>query len=146
MHADVERTIMHYYPKRALHSPLDDAAIAWDYDPDFSAQKSIIAELSAFAPDLRPGTRGAHALSEEVVLLEKIHLQLSLLGPWAALDFEHAPPDPHDDEVYEARRRVVSALEKHGVRILSDAELREPVAWIHSGSATVWQCLFELPA
>lgn len=146
MHADVERTIMHYYPERALVSPVDSQAVSWDYDPDFATQKSIIAELKAFAPELRSGTRGRAELSEELVLLGKIHLQLCLLGPWAALDFGHSAPDPRDDDVYEARRRIKSALEKHGVNILSDAELREPVPWIHSTPATVWDCLFELPA
>lgn len=148
MNSDLERTIIHYYPQRALVSPLENDTIHWDYDTGYTTLKAILAELKAIDPAHRPGTRGRHDISEEVVLLGTLRLQLCYIGPYAALNYG-LERDLSEDE-RDAIRRVEKILEKHGVQILSDRELGETVPWIQRGTArgtpaTVWNCLFVHP-
>jgi hypothetical protein len=147
MDSEIERTIIHYYPKRALVSPLDDTDIRWDYDSDHKILKAILGELGKLDPELKQGTRGSAEISEELLLLDgELRLQLSYLAPYAVWNFE-AEGDPNE-EVREVRRRAEQILKKHGVAVLQSEELVESVPWIQHGLAvgrlaTVWNCLFE---
>jgi hypothetical protein len=143
MDADLERTIIHYYPRRVLQTPLDNDAINWDYDPSFKQLKTILSELKTIDPELRPGTRGRYDISEELVVFKTVRLQLSYLGPYGALN--HGLARELDEDEREIVRRVKKVLDKHGVRILNDGELSDRVPWIQHGSATIWDCLFLLP-
>src|SRR4026209_389750 len=87
MAPDVERTILRYYPRQALVSPLDDEQIVWDYDVDNAVLRALIADLETLDPGLRNGTRGRYDISEELILLDDLRLQVCYLGPYAALDF-----------------------------------------------------------
>lgn len=148
MSPDIEQTIIHYYPQRALVSPLDDENIAWDYDSDYRSLKALLSELEAIDTNLRPGTRGSYDISEELVLFGAIRLQVSYIGPFAALNY-----GLHSDLDENGRanlRAVEGLLAKHGFQILNDEALDEVVPWIqhgtHTGSqATVWNCLFVHP-
>lgn len=140
MQSEIERTIMRYYPQRALVSPLDQRGVSWDYDPDHRVLKAILADLTAIDPNLQPGTRGAYDISEELVL-DGQRLQLCYLAPFAAWNYGLE----RDDEpgAREVRRRVEAVLKKHGVIMLTTDDLSEGVPWIQHGSAaTVWNCLF----
>jgi hypothetical protein len=149
MRSDVERTIMHYYPQRALVSPIDNDTVTWDWDPSYTVLKAILAQLEGMDPTMRPGTRASYDISEEVVLGGKIHLQLSYIGPYAAIDYG-LEREEDDEDTREMKRRVEKTLETHGVDVLSTLELEEKAPWIQHGleakrPATVWQCLFLLP-
>lgn len=144
MRSDIERAIIHYYPERALANPAENAAITWSYDADHAILKAVLGDLQAIDAGAHPGSRGANDLSEEVVLGE-LHLQLSYLGPWAALN--HALERDLSEDEREMARRIERALQKHGIEILSTEDLAEPVRWIRHGApdgeaATVWSCLF----
>lgn len=146
MNSELERTIIHYYPQRALISPLDNEAITWDYDPNYGTLKAIIAELKALDPKLRPGTRGRYDISEELVLIDDVRLQLCYIGPYAALNY--GIERELDEDQRELVRRIEKIFDKHGVQLLPEAELDEMVPWIQHGTkgrATVWNCLFVHP-
>lgn len=143
MDAELERTVIHYYPRRTLTSPLDGDDIRWDYDPNYSTLKAILADLKAFDPDVRPGTRGHYDISEELVVFKTLHLQLSYLGAFAAIN--HGLERDLTEDEREAQRRTTRVLEKHGVRLLAEEELKERVPWIQHTAATIWDCLFVLP-
>lgn len=132
---DVHRTIAHFYPGGKLISPRENRSIRYEHDPKNVTLRAIVAELEAIDKNTRPGTRGRYDLSEELELGEH-KLQLSYLGPYAALDYEE---DPFEDETAAKIRAV---LERHGVRLLAHAELDERVPAL---DATVWDCLFVLP-
>jgi hypothetical protein len=141
----IEQTITHYYPRRALVSPLDDASITWEYDPKYETLKAVLADLKQLDPELRPGTRASYDVSEEVILFDRLHLQLSYVGPFAALNYR---VEEETDEVDQERsRRIREVVERHGLRLLESQELGEAVPWIQHGlpsgtTATVWDCLF----
>ena len=146
MNSELERTIIHYYPKRALVSPLDDEQVSWDYDPAYGTLKAVLSELKKVDPDLRPGTRGRYDISEELVLIDAIRVQLCYIGPYAALNYG-LERDLDEDE-REVVRRVEGVLSKHGISLLEESDLDEMVPWIQHGSrgrATVWNCLFVHP-
>jgi hypothetical protein len=148
MDSGVERTIIHYYPRRALVSPLDNEAVTWDYDPSYAALKAVLADLARIDPDLRPGTRGRYDISEELILAGSIRLQLCYIGPYAALNYG-VDRDLDEDE-REILRRTEKVLEKHGLELLDKRALDELVPWIQHGTperqrATVWNCLFVHP-
>lgn len=148
MTPEIERTIIHYYPERALVSPLENESVDWDYDPDYSNLKRILGELKAIDPDLRAGTRGRYDISEELILFGKLRLQVSYIGPFAALNYGVERDLDEDDR--ERLHRVERVLEKHGVLLLRPTDLDETVPWIQHGTesgraATVWNCLFVHP-
>ncbi len=148
MNSELERTIIHYYPRRALTSPLDDQAITWDYDPSYATLKALLQDLEAIDDDVRPGTRGRYDISEEIVVGDVVRLQLCYIGPYAAINYG-LDRDLGEDE-RELVRRVEKALEKHGIMSLDRATLEEMVPWIQHGTrerrkATVWECLFVHP-
>jgi hypothetical protein len=141
MQSEIERTIMRYYPQRALVSPLDQQAAPWDYDPEHRVLKAILKDLEAIDAKLRPGTRGAYDISEELVLADGQRLQICYLAPYAAWNYGLERDD--DPGARELRRKVEAVLKKHGVFILTQDDLAEGVPWIQHGSAaTVWNCLF----
>jgi hypothetical protein len=144
----IEQTIIHYYPQRALVSPLDDESINWDYDSEYRNLKGLLADLEAMDSAMRPGTRGAYDISEELVVFESIRLQVSYIGPFAAMNY--GLPSELDESGRANLKSVQDALTKHGFQVLNDDALGEPVPWIqqgaHTGSnATVWNCLFVHP-
>lgn len=149
MDSEIERTIIHYYPQRALVSPLQSDSIVWDYDPEYSTLKRVIAELQGLDPSLGPsavvpGTRGRYDLGEELILCGSIRLQLSYLGPFAASCFQLGRE--LDEGERELERKAIAILGRHGIRVLPPEVLAEPVPWIqHGGPADVWSCLFVLP-
>ena len=148
MNSDLERTIIHYYPQRALVSPLDNEAITWDYDPTYATPKAIIADLKAIDPEARPGTRGRYDNSEELVVGDSVRLQLCYIGPYAALNY--GLTRELDEDERDLVERIEQVLEKHGVLLLAPEELDELVPWIQHGlpsatRATVWHCLFVHP-
>jgi hypothetical protein len=146
MTPEVEQTIIHYYPQRALVSPLDNADIHWDYDTDNRSLKALLVELENLDPEMRPGTRGSYDISEELVLFSRIRLQVSYIGPFAALNY--GLPQDLDEDGRERVRRVESLLSKHGFQVLNDETLDQVVPWIQQGvatTATVWNCLFVHP-
>ncbi len=149
MRSDIEQTILHYYPNRILRSPLDDGSITWTWDTDHAELKALLRDLEAIDPEMANGTRCAYDISEELVLQKQIRLQLSYLGPYAAID--HARnADDDDEDRREVKRRIERALEAHGIELLAEHELDEAAPWIQHGledrrPATVWQCLFLLP-
>lgn len=132
---DVHRTIAHFYPGGELISPWENRSIRYEHDSKNVALRAIVAELEQIDKNTRPGTRGRYDVSEELEVGEH-KLQLSYLGPFAALDYE--------EELFEdeAAAKIRAALERHGVRLLSHAELIERVP---SLDATVWDCLFVIP-
>src|SRR5438105_2694321 len=121
MDSELERTIIHYYPRRALVSPLDNDAVTWDYDPSYASLKALLADLEKIEPDLRPGTRGRYDISEEIVLADAIRLQLCYIGPYAALNYG-IERDLDEDE-REIVRRAEKLLEKHGLMLLDQRTL-----------------------
>jgi hypothetical protein len=147
MSPDIERTIFHYYPQRALVSPLENESIRWDYDADYSTLKAVLRELEVLDPQLRSGTRGRYDISEEIVLFDSLRLQLSYIGPYAALDYglERELGEAERDR----RRAVERVLTGHGLSVLGQGDLDEQVPWIQHGTptgiATVWDCLFVHP-
>lgn len=146
MTPEIERTIIHYYPTRALVSPLENEGIAWEYDSDNSTLKSLVADLKDLDPELRPGTRGRYDISEELLLFGGMRLQLSYIGPFAALNY--GVEADLDEDQREYVRRIEKALDAHGIMLLEESELSEMVPWIQQGargSATVWNCLFVHP-
>lgn len=148
MTPDIERTIIHYYPQRALVSPLENDNVSWDYDADYSTLKSVLGELESLDPEMRPGTRGRYTISEELILFGELRLQVSYIGPYAALNYGLG--DDLTEDQRERARRVEQILQKHGLLVLRDQELGEGVSWIQQGAingsgATVWDCLFVHP-
>lgn len=148
MNAEIEQTIIHYYPQRALVSPLEDENIHWDYDSDYRSLKALLSDLEKLDPKLRPGTRGSYDISEELVLFERVRVQVSYIGPFAALNYGIGAD--LDEEGRANVREIERLLAKHGFQILNDEALDEVVPWIqhgtHTGSqATVWNCLFVHP-
>jgi hypothetical protein len=147
MDSALERIIIHYYPARALASPLADGNIRWDYDADNQVLKTILRELEEADLSVRAGTRSDYQIGEELVVGGRVRLQLSYLGPYAAI--AHGPgagPRMTDDATEDLVRTIEDVLAAQGVRVLSQDELDETVPWIrHGGPATVWQCLFALP-
>jgi hypothetical protein len=148
MDSDIERIIIRYYPNRALTSPLDNDAIRWDYDTNYATLKTVLAELKTLDPEIKLGTRGRYDISEEVVLIDALHVQLSYIGPYAALN--HGIARELDEDEREISERLTAILARHGIRLLADNELDELVPWIQHGTpagrkATVWDCLFVLP-
>lgn len=146
--SEVERTIMHYYPERALVSPLQGGRVTWDYDTMFTELKAILAQLKAIDPGMKPGTRGRYDISEEVVLIDTIRVQLSYIGPFAAVNFG-VERDLDEDE-REIVERVQEVLDDRGLFVLEADDLQQSVPWIQRGtprgaSATVWNCLFVPP-
>ena len=140
MDPNVERTILHYYPQRALTSPLQNPGVSWDYDPEYKTLKAIMADLKK-AGGVRPGTRGKYDVSEELIVEDAVRVQLSYLGPYAAIDYKLA--DETDEDRRAVARAVKKVLDKHGVLVLADDALEEGVPWIqHGAPATVWKCLF----
>jgi hypothetical protein len=144
MDKGIEKTVMQYYPERLLASPLDNERIRWDYDPNHALLKKVVAALSRIDPTLRAGSRGDYVISEEVVLLDGIKLQLSYLGPYAALNYGAKQPLSHKDAVVVEKVRTV--LNEHNITLLSENDLNEASTWIrgtHDEKAiTVWNCLF----
>lgn len=144
MNSELERTIIHFYPKGALTSPLDDPTIDWTWDPRNEVLKALLADLQAIDPEVRPGTRGDYVISEEQIVGDDLRIQLSYLGPYAALNYR-ADRDLDEDR-RERLRRVEKVLEKHGYLLIREDDLEERVPWIrHGGPATAWNCLFEHP-
>jgi hypothetical protein len=144
MNDQTERTIMKFYPKQALASPLTDTSITWSYDPKYEQLKALLTELRGLDSEAHAGTRVTFDISEEVVLRENVHVYLSYLGPFAAINFGLAVE--WDESQQECARAVERALARHKYTLLDDAELEEGVAWIVSrtgGNAPrVWDCLF----
>jgi hypothetical protein len=144
MHTDIERIIMHYYPKRVLVSPLSDEDIVWDFDTNHGTLNALLRDLTEIGADLRPGTRGAYDVSEEVVLADGLRLQLCSIGPYAAIDYEAEHTLDADEQALV--ERVGEVLEKHGIALLKKNDLDETVPWIKGDPvrlpATVWSCLF----
>ncbi len=128
MTPDIERTIIQYYPKQVLASPLDDAHVVWDYDSDNATLRAVLADLKALDPMLRNGTRGRYDISEELILFGKLRLQVCYLGPYAALDYgvEHR----RGEDERERADRIVEILEAHGITVLAQPDLDELVPWI----------------
>lgn len=148
MAPDIEQAIIHHYPRQALVSPLEDENVAWDYDSDNSRLRALVADLRRLDPELRPGTRGDYAVSEELVLFGGTRLQVSFIGPFAALDYGLSPK--LDEEGRANVREVEAVLARHDFQILKDEVLEEAVPWIkhgvgEGGQATVWNCLFVHP-
>jgi hypothetical protein len=148
MAPDVERTILHYYPKQALVSPLDDEQIAWDYDVDNAVLRAVIADLQTLDPTLRNGTRGRYDISEELILFDNLRLQICYLGPFAALGY--GVERRLNEDARERADRIRQILEEHGIAVLSTTDLEESVPWIRHGlprgtHANVWSCLFVHP-
>ena len=143
MTPEIERTIIHYYPQRALVSPLDNDDINWDYDSDYSTLKGVLRDLKTLDPELRPGTRGRYDISEEVLLFNELRVQLSYIGPFAALNYGLG--QDLDEDTRERIERIEKILEKHGLVLLAEDELDECVPWIQPSAATVWHCLFVHP-
>lgn len=144
----IEQTIIHYYPQRALVSPLENENISWDYDSEYRSLKGLLADLEALDPKMRPGTRGAYDISEELVLFGSIRLQVSYIGPFAALNY--GLPSDLDEAGRANLRAIEKLLTKHGFQTLNDEALEEVVPWIQHGvetgaNATVWNCLFVHP-
>ncbi len=143
MRPEVERAIAHFYPRRALVSPWEDPSVVWSYDPKGVISKAIVRDLESLDPGTRPGTRGEYDLSEELEI-GAIRLQLSYLGPFAALDYRLAVEVDLDGHPLDRRagdvRRI---LERHDTLVLSTGELEERADWIRN-HATVWDCLFVL--
>lgn len=139
----VEEAIMHYYPKRALLSPLKDPSVRWSYDPKYQQLKALLEELKEIDPSAKPGTRPSFDISEELVLRKAIHVYLSYLGPFAAIN--HGLVDDLDEAQQETLRATERALARHKFDVLTESELTELVPWIVQGGAppaTVWDCLF----
>lgn len=143
MTPEIERTIIHYYPQRALVSPLENEEINWDYDADYATLKGVLRDLKTVDPDLRPGTRGRYDISEEVVLFDDLRVQLSYIGPFAALNY--GLHQDLDEDTRERIERIEKILERHGLLLLAEEELDENVPWIQPSAATVWNCLFVHP-
>ncbi len=148
MNSELERTIIHYYPRRALTSPLDDSGVAWDYDPSYATLKALLRDLEKIGSEVRPGTRGRYDISEEIVVDDAVRVQLCYIGPYAAINYG-LERDLGDDE-RELVRGIEKALEKHGIFCLDKSVLEENVPWIQHGTperrkATVWDCLFVHP-
>lgn len=149
MSPEIERTIIHYYPNRALTSPVQSDDIGWDYDPDHRTLERILEALEERLPEVKPGDRGGYDISEELVLAPAVRLQLCYLGPYAAIN--HRLPasiavDGYDHGVVRLAREV---LRRNGVTVLDQSELDEVVPWIQVSraagqAATVWDCLFGL--
>jgi len=137
---DVAATIAHFYPDRRLADPTENRAIVWSYDPKSTTLKAIVSELQA-----RAGTRGGYDLSEELEI-GALRLQLSYLGPYAALNYGIASDVDLDGTIVDrqAASDVRRILEKHRVQLLTASELDERAPWIAT-YATVWDCLFVLP-
>lgn len=148
MSPDIEQTIIHYYPQRALVSPLDDENINWDYDSDYRTLKALLAELKTLDPELKPGTRGSYDISEELLVFGRIRLQVSYIGPFAAVNY--GVGESLDEATRANLRDVERLLDKHGFQLLKDEALDETVPWIQHGTnkgseTTVWHCLFVHP-
>ena len=148
MMPDVERTIVHYYPKQVLVSPLEDEQVTWDYDTDNAVLRDVIRELKALDPELRNGTRGRYDISEELILFSELRLQLCYIGPYAALNF--GVERYLGEDARERADRIRQILQGHGITVLADPDLVESVPWIRHGiakgtNATVWNCLFVHP-
>lgn len=147
MDSAIERIVVHYYPSRTLVSPLADRNIRWEYDADNQVLKTILRALEKAELGVRAGTRSDYQIGEELVVGDRVRLQLSYLGPYAAI--AHGAGGGRtmtDDETDDVVRTIEDVLAAHGVRVLSKEELDEPVLWItHGGPASVWQCLFSLP-
>ncbi len=137
---------MQYFPNRRLESPVGNPRVSWDYDPQYAALKALLAELKALDPRLQLGTRGQYDLSEEIVLRGELRLQLSYVGPYAALNFRR--PSELVEESRELASRVRALLQRRGVTLLTDEALNEEVPWIIHASGPrkprVWNCLFVL--
>lgn len=148
MTPDIERTIIQYYPKQALVSPLEDDQIAWDYDPDNANLRTLVEGLKAIDPDLRNGTRGRYDISEELIVFDLFRVQLCYLGPYAAINYGLDRSLSEDQR--EQLRLIERVLAKHGITRLTTTDLEESVPWIRHGKingkgATVWHCLFVHP-
>jgi len=140
----IEDTIAKFYPKQVLISPLSDPSVNWAYDPKYEKLKALLTELREMDSTAHPGTRPNFDISEEVVLLDNIHIYLSYLGPFAAINY--GDDLELDESQQEAVRAVERLLARHKVTLLDDGELDESVAWITAGTtgrhARVWDCLF----
>jgi hypothetical protein len=140
MDAAIERIIVHCYPTGMLASLRADSS---DYDADHRVLKAILRELEEADLMVKQGTRSDYRIGEELVV-SGVRLQLSYLGPYAAI--AHGPgggPLMTDDDTDDVVRTIEDVLGDHGVRVLSREELDETAEWIrHGGPATVWQCLF----
>ena len=148
MTPDIERTIVHYYPKQVLVSPLEDQQVTWDYDTDNAVLRDIIRELKELDPELRNGTRGRYDISEELILFDELRLQLCYIGPYAALNY--GVERYFGEDARERADRIRQILEGHGISLLEKTDLEESVPWIRHGiekgsNATVWNCLFVHP-
>lgn len=148
MTPDIERTIIQYYPKQALVSPLDDDQINWDYDSDNAILRAVVEDLSHADPELQNGTRGRYDISEELIVFEDFRVQLCYLGPYAAINYGLDRRLTEDQR--ERLHRIQHILDKHGIAVLQTNDLEEGVPWIRHGTkngsgATVWNCLFVHP-
>lgn len=138
---DVERIIMHYYPRRRLEPPSANTAVGWEHDPGLRKLREVTRELEKIHAPVHKGARGGLEVSEEWIVGGRLRVQLSYLGPYAALNFGHAEALDEDlSRLYEAVER---ALGKHGVTVLNLGELEASVPWIDGARATVWSCLFD---
>jgi hypothetical protein len=141
MSPDVERTIMRFYPGRALVSPIE-TKVPWDYDPNFVVLKAVLAELTQLDSKLQPGTRGRYEVSEEVVLFGVFRVQLSYLGPYAALNYATAVSP--DEATRERSSAIETILRRNGLSVLDTEQLDEVVPWVQGPRvATLWKCLFQ---
>ena len=149
MDSEIERTIIHYYPQRALVSPLQSDVVRWDYDTSYATLKSILAELKTVDPLLRPGTRGRYDISEELVLCDVVNVQLCLLGPYVAVN--HGVARSPDAWARDLGSSVEVAMRACGIEVLGDDVLQLPAPWIRfvgttpRRPATVYECLFLHP-
>lgn len=136
---EIERAVIRHYPEQALATPK-----SYEYDSTYATLKQVLADLRKIDPGLTPGTRTRPELSEEWILIGTLRLQLSIVGPFAALNYgvEH---DLDEDE-RELAERIRGVLDEHGIALLEPVDLDERVPWIRRGqAANVWNCLFAFP-
>ena len=145
MRSDIERVILHYYPGGALRSPLGVEGITWDFDTEHAQLRALVSALEGLSDQTRPGTRGQYDISEEILVGGRVRLQVSYLGPFATLNRgeTQAPTDEDERALIEDTQQL---CRKHGMELLTDAVVNEPVSWVRSApgtpQATVWTCLF----
>lgn len=139
--SELERIVMHYYPRRRLEAPSANAGVRWEHDPGLRKLRDVTRELEKIHATVHKGARGGLEVSEEWIVGGRLRVQLSYLGPYAALNFGYSETLDEDlSRLYEAVER---ALGKHGVAVLNREELEERVPWIDGGRANVWSCLFD---
>src|SRR5689334_22359621 len=90
--SEVERIVVNYYPRRTLVSPLGDHSISWQHDVEYRSLLGVLEALAKLGHTIGPGVRSPYDISEEWIVGDALHLQLSYLGPFAAIDHDPAGP------------------------------------------------------